>query len=170
MRPDAATLRLAVLPRAGLLADAVLVAAGAGLVALAAQVSIPLPFTPVPITGQTFAVLLVGGALGAVRALASLVLYVGVGLLGAPVYADGNHGWEILRGATGGYLVGVVVAAVLRGVLAQRRVGPPFSLLGRGDAVRKRRHLPRRRPVARRRREHRAREDARARPVSVRRR
>ena len=121
MRPDAATLRLAVLPRAGLLADAVLVAAGAGLVALAAQVSIPLPFTPVPITGQTFAVLLVGGALGAVRALASLALYVGIGLLGAPVYADGNHGWEILKGATGGYLVGFVVAAVLVGALAQQR-------------------------------------------------
>lgn len=58
MRADAATLRLAVFPWSGALADAVLVLGGAGLVALAAQVSIPLPFTPVPITGQTFAVVL----------------------------------------------------------------------------------------------------------------
>jgi biotin transport system substrate-specific component len=127
VRADAATLRLAVFPRSGLLTDALLVVAGAGLVALAAQVSIPLPFTPVPITGQTFAVVLVGASLGALRGTASLSLYLAVGLLGAPIYADGKHGWDVVSGATGGYLVGFVLAAWLTGFLAERRWDRSFS-------------------------------------------
>ncbi len=97
MNPNAATLRLAVLPRSGLLADVVLVAAGAGLVALTAQYEIKLWFTPVPITGQTFAVLLVGASLGAIRGTLSLSLYFLLGLLGVPVYAGGRaagSGWR----------------------------------------------------------------------------
>src|ERR671935_2934813 len=121
MRPEAATLRLAVFPRSSLVTDAVLVLAGTGFVALAAQVSIGLPFTPVPITGQTFAVVLVGASLGALLGLASLGLYLFVGALGAPVYADGHHGGDVLTGPTGGYIVGFVLAAVLTGLLAQRR-------------------------------------------------
>jgi biotin transport system substrate-specific component len=109
------------------LADALLVLAGAGLVALAAQISIPLPFTPVPITGQTFAVVLVGASLGALRGTASLSLYLAAGLVGAPVYADGRHGWEVVSGASGGYLVGFVVAAFLTGLLAERRWDRRFS-------------------------------------------
>ena len=127
MRPDAATLRWAILPGGGLLADVLLVAGGAGFVALAAQVSIDLPFTPVPITGQTFAVVLVGAGLGAVLGLASLGLYLFVGALGAPVYADGTHGWDVLTGPTGGYIVGFVLAAGLTGYLAQRRWDRRFS-------------------------------------------
>jgi biotin transport system substrate-specific component len=118
VNPNAATLRLAVFPRTGLLADAVLVVAGAALVALAAQVRIP--FDPVPITGSTFAVLLVGASLGAVRAMSSLSLYVAVGVLGAPVYTGQNSGWEYFTGATGGYLVGFVLAAAVVGYLAER--------------------------------------------------
>jgi biotin transport system substrate-specific component len=118
VNPNAATLRLAVLPRSGLLADAVLVLAGAALVALAAQVRIP--FDPVPITGSTFAVLLVGASLGAVRAASSLSLYVVFGILGAPVYTGQNSGWEYFTGATGGYLVGFVLAAAVVGFLAER--------------------------------------------------
>jgi biotin transport system substrate-specific component len=121
MRPDAATLRWAVFPRSGLLTDAALVLAGAAFVALAAQVSFDIPGTPVPITGQTFAVLLVGATLGAVLALASIGLYVFVGALGAPIYADGHHGWDVLTGPTGGYILGFVAAVALTGWLAQRR-------------------------------------------------
>ncbi|MDQ3890045.1 MAG: biotin transporter BioY [Actinomycetota bacterium] len=121
MRADAATLRLALFPRTGLLADGVLVVAGAALVALAAQIELHLPFTPVPVTGQTFAVLLVGASLGAVRGLATLSLYLAAGVAGVPVYAGGEGGWEWLRGATGGYLVGFVVAAALTGWLAEQR-------------------------------------------------
>ena len=125
MRPDAATLRLAVLPRAGLLVDVLLVVAGAALVALAAQVRIPLD--PVPITGQTFAVLLVGASLGAVRGLSSLVLYSLAGIAGAPVFQEQNHGWEYFAGATGGYIVGFVAAAAVTGWLAERRWDRRFS-------------------------------------------
>lgn len=127
MNPQAATLRLAVFPRAGLLVDALLVVAGAGLVALAAQIEIPLGFTPVPISGQTFAVLLVGASLGPLLGASSLLLYFGVGLLGAPVYSGGDGGWEIVKGATGGYLVGFVVAAALTGWLARRRWDRRFN-------------------------------------------
>lgn len=121
MSTNAATLRLAAFPRAGLLTDALLVAGGAGLVAAAAQVEIPLGFTPVPITGQTFAVLLVGASLGSVRGFLSLALYLAVGLLGAPVYTEGNGGWEYFAGATGGYLIGFLIAATVAGLLAERR-------------------------------------------------
>lgn len=127
MRPDAATLRLAVFPRSGALTDILLVLTGTGFVALAAQVSFTLPGTPVPITGQTFAVVLVGASLGALLGLASLGLYLFVGALGAPVYADGHHGWDVLSGPTGGYIVGFVLAAVLAGWLAQRRWDRRFA-------------------------------------------
>jgi biotin transport system substrate-specific component len=127
MRPDAATLRLAVFPRSNLLTNVLLVLAGAGFVALAAQVSISLPFTPVPITGQTFAVVLVGASLGALLGLASLGLYLFVGALGAPVYSEHTHGWDVLTGPTGGYIVGFVLAAVLTGFLAQQRWDRRFS-------------------------------------------
>ena len=121
MRPDAATLRLAVFPRSGLITDAFLVVAGAGFVAVCAQIEIHLGFTPVPITLQTFAVLVAGAGLGALLGTASLALYLLLGILGAPVYAGGEGGWEWVKGATGGYLVGFVVAAGLAGVLAERR-------------------------------------------------
>ena len=127
MNPQAATLRLAVFPRSGLLVDVLLVVAGAGLVALCAQIEIPLAFTPVPISGQTFAVLLVGASLGPLLGASSLLLYFCVGLIGAPVYSGGDGGWEIVHGATGGYLVGFIAAAVLTGWLAPRRWDRHFN-------------------------------------------
>ena len=139
VQPNAPTLRLAVLPHAGLLADVLLVVLGAGLVAAAAQVSIPLPFTPVPITGQTFAVVLVGASLGTIRGTSSLMLYVLAGIAGAPIYADGNHGWAVVTGATGGYLVGFVVAAALTGWLAEcgwdRRFSSSVAAMLTGNVV-----------------------------------
>ena len=127
MRPEAATLRLAVFPRSDLITNVLLVLGGTGFVAIAAQVSISLPFTPVPITGQTFAVVLVGASLGALLGLASLGLYLFVGALGAPVYAEHQSGWDILTGPTGGYIVGFVLAAVLTGFLAQQRWDRHFN-------------------------------------------
>jgi biotin transport system substrate-specific component len=100
--------------------DAVLVVGFALLTALAAQISIPLGFTPVPITGQTFAVLLAGGALGMTRGGLSQLLYVALGAIGLPFYADGDGGWTAATGATGGYLVGFVVAAMVIGWMAER--------------------------------------------------
>jgi biotin transport system substrate-specific component len=123
---SAATLRLAVLPRAGLLADTVLIAGGAGLIAASAQISFKLPFTPVPITGQTFSVLLVGASLGTVRGGASALLYVLAGLL-FPVYAAGGEGWGVITSASGGYLVSYPFVSALTGQLAERRWDRRFS-------------------------------------------
>lgn len=115
-----AVLADAVWPQRSLLRQALLVVAGSLLVALCAQVRIPLPFTPVPITGQTFGVLLVGAVLGARRGALSLVLYLLEGAVGLPVFAGGAAGAFHLLGPTGGYLVGFVVAAWLTGYLAER--------------------------------------------------
>lgn len=127
MSARAATLQQAAFPRAGRLADALAVLAGVALISVSAQVSIPLPFTPVPITGQTFSVLLVGAALGTARGGTSGLLYVAIGAAGAPVFADGSHGWAVLTGATGGYLVAFPLAAALTGWLAERRWDRRFS-------------------------------------------
>jgi len=102
------------------LRDLILITVGALFVAALAQVSIPLPFTPVPITGSTFAVLLVGAALGSKRGSASLILYTGMGAVGLPFFAGGASGLEYMSGATLGYLVGFVVAAYIIGLLAER--------------------------------------------------
>ncbi|MGH3113414.1 MAG: biotin transporter BioY [Gaiellaceae bacterium] len=127
MNPEAATLKLAVFPRSGFLTDVLLVLAGTGFVAVAAQVKISLSFTPVPITGQTFAVVLVGASLGALLGLASLGLYLFVGALGAPIYAEGQGGWDVLTGPTGGYIVGFCCAAALVGWMAQQRWDRRFN-------------------------------------------
>lgn len=102
--------------------NAILVVAGALLTALCAQVSFPIPGSPVPVTGQTFAVLVCGAGLGAKRGLASQALYVGLGLVGLPFYADGASGVQVILGATGGYLVGFLIAAYVVGALAERRL------------------------------------------------
>jgi biotin transport system substrate-specific component len=98
---------------------AALILAGTILISLAAQVSIRVPGSPVPITGQTFGVLLSAGALGFRRAIASTVLYLLIGIVGLPVFAHGTHGLEVITGATGGYLLGFVVAAAVVGRLAE---------------------------------------------------
>ncbi len=98
-------------------ADAVLVVSGAALVGLLAQVTIHLGFTPVPITGQTLGVLLVGTALGWRRASLAMGLYVAAGVLGVPWFADHSSGVPM---ATFGYLLGFVVASAALGWLASR--------------------------------------------------
>ncbi len=106
-----------------------LVVGAAALTALAAQWVIPLPFTPVPITGQTFAVLLTGAALGMKLGAAGQALYVGAGALGIGVFAGGRGGWDVVTGATAGYLIGFVVAAGLVGYMAERRQDRTFSTM-----------------------------------------
>lgn len=110
------------LPRTWVHTAAVVV--GAALVtSLFAHLRIPLPFTPVPIVGTTFAVLLSGAALGPGRGIASQLLYVAFGMLGLPLFAggaDGGTGMEVVFGASGGYFLGFVVAAGLVGACARR--------------------------------------------------
>lgn len=102
------------------LRDVLLVIIGSLLVAALAQIEIPLPFTPVPITGQTFGVLLIGAALGSKRGAASLGLYLAEGAVGLPFFAGGASGLKILTGVTAGYLVGFIIAAYVIGLLAER--------------------------------------------------
>jgi len=100
--------------------DVVTILAATGLTALAAQISIPIPGTPVPVTGQTFAVLLTAAALGPIRGGLAQFLYVALAFLGLPVLADHKGGASVVLGATGGYLLGFIVAAVAVGWLARR--------------------------------------------------
>ena len=93
----------------------------AALTAVAAQFSFLIPPIEVPFTLQTAAVLLSGGVLGARLGMAAQALYVAVGAFGLPVFAEGRGGVDALRGATGGYLVGFVIAAYFTGRLAENR-------------------------------------------------
>ncbi|MER6538714.1 biotin transporter BioY [Streptomyces sp. 900105755] len=96
--------------------DVALVAGGAALTGLAAQIAVPVPGSPVPVTGQTFAALLVGTALGARRGLLSLTLYALAGLAGVPWFASGTSGVSV----SFGYIVGMMLASAVVGALARR--------------------------------------------------
>jgi biotin transport system substrate-specific component len=106
---------------------------GALLVALAAQVVVPVPFSPVPMTLQPLAVLAVGGLLGAAGGLSALVLYLLLGILGLPVFAGGGSGVWHLLGPTGGYLLAFPVAAAVTGALVRPATASPGS--GNAGAV-----------------------------------
>ena len=118
--------------------DAVLVLGGALLTALFAQIAIQVPPSPVPITGQTLAVGLVGATLGARRGAASLGLYAVLGLF-LPFYAEGESGPDVIWGASGGYIVGFVFAAAVVGWLAEhgadRKVLAAFAAFVIGQLV-----------------------------------
>ncbi len=101
----------------GLARSVALVVGGAAFVGLTAQVAVPLPFTPVPLTLQTFSVLLVGAVLGSRRGVASMGLYLLAGVAGVPWFAHHQSGWAF---ASFGYIVGFVIAAYLVGRLAER--------------------------------------------------
>lgn len=111
---------LADLLPASLVTDLTLIAGFAVLIGVFAQVTIPLPFTPVPISGQTFAVLLGAAALGTRRATLGSLLYLGLGLVGLPWFAGGSGGLHIAVDPTFGYLVGFIAASALVGTLAER--------------------------------------------------
>ncbi len=98
--------------------DVVLTLIGTAFITVAGYITIPLPFTPVPISLATFAVLLTGAALGPLRGSASAGLYLVLGLVGVPLFAHGASGWAF---SSFGYIVGYVVAALLVGALARRR-------------------------------------------------
>ncbi|GAA0475201.1 biotin transporter BioY [Streptomyces sp. NPDC046215] len=97
--------------------DAALVLGGAALTGIAAQITLPVPGSPVPVSGQTFAVLLVGTALGARRGFLSLALYALVGLAGVPWFSEGRSGASF---ASFGYVLGMLLAATVVGALARR--------------------------------------------------
>jgi biotin transport system substrate-specific component len=107
-------------PRSRALVDAFLILGASMFIALCAQIAVRVPFSPVPITGQTLAVLVVGGFLGSRRGTLSVLAYLAEGIAGFPVFAGGGSGPIWLLGPTGGYLVGFVAAAWVAGCLCER--------------------------------------------------
>jgi len=97
--------------------DAALVVGGAALTGIAAQIAVPVPGSPVPVSGQTFAALLVGTALGARRGFLSLALYAVAGMVGMPWFAQGASGYAM---PSFGYILGMLLAATVVGALARR--------------------------------------------------
>ncbi|MDN3294736.1 biotin transporter BioY [Streptomyces ficellus] len=97
--------------------DIALVAGGAALTGIAAQIAVPIPGSPVPVSGQTFAALLVGTALGARRGFLSLALYAVAGVAGMPWFAQGSSGYAM---PSFGYILGMLLAATVVGALARR--------------------------------------------------
>jgi biotin transport system substrate-specific component len=110
--------RRAVLPR--WLTELLLIVCGTLLLAVCAQIAVPLWFTPVPMTGQTLGVMLIGALYGSRRAGATTFLYLAEGAAGLPVFAEGGSGAVHLLGPTGGYLFGFAIAAVVIGAFAER--------------------------------------------------
>ena len=126
MSLSATSLRSSLIPRTTALSNAVLIVGGVlGLAALA-QIAIPVPGSPVPVTGQTLGVLILGTAYGSTLGFTTFALYILAGIAGAPVFADGGHGLDRIVGATGGYLVGMLVATFVLGQLARFRLDQKF--------------------------------------------
>lgn len=125
-----ATLRSAVAPRSTALTHALFIVGGVAFISAMAQVSVPVPGSPVPVTGQTLAALLVGTTYGARLGFTTFATYLFAGIAGAPIFApsatSANHGIDRLMGATGGYLVGMLAASLLLGYLADRKADQKF--------------------------------------------
>jgi len=126
-----ATLRAAVAPRSTALTHALFIVGGVAFISALAQVSVPVPGSPVPVTGQTLAALLVGTTYGARLAVTTFATYILAGIAGAPIFApsatSANHGIERVMSATGGYLFGMLAASLLLGYLADRKADQKFS-------------------------------------------
>ena len=122
----ATSLRSMVLPHSSLLTKAALSAGGVLFLAAMAQIAIPVPGSPVPVTGQTLGVLLIGTTYGSGLGVATFVMYLLAGIAGAPVFAGASFGFEKITGATGGYLIGMMVATYLLGLLTKRRLDQRF--------------------------------------------
>jgi biotin transport system substrate-specific component len=126
MSLSATSLRSSLIPRSTALSNAVLVVSGVlGLAALA-QIAIPVPGSPVPVTGQTLGVLILGTTYGSALGATTFAMYILAGIAGAPVFANSGHGLDRIVGATGGYLIGMLVATFVLGQLARFRLDQKF--------------------------------------------
>ncbi len=143
MSIQSGSLRATVFPRSTVLTQGLFVMAGVAFIALLAQIAIPVPGSPVPVTGQTLAVLLIGTTYGARLGVLTFATYLLAGVAGAPIFApsatSANHGIDRLIGATGGYLVGMLIASLVLGYLADRKADQKFRTsfpaLLLGDAI-----------------------------------
>ena len=125
------SLRATVFPRSTALTQASFIVGGTLFIAAMAQIAIPVPGSPVPVTGQTLAVYLIGTTYGARFGFVTFATYLLAGIAGAPVFAAStgatSHGLARLTGATGGYLIGMLVATLVLGALADRKADQKFK-------------------------------------------
>jgi len=127
MSIQSSSLRATVFPRSSALTQALFIISGVGFIAALAQISIPIPGSPVPVTGQTLAALLIGTTYGARLGFITFSTYLLAGIAGAPIFAGSTHGIERVTGATGGYLVGMLLASFVLGYLADRKADQSFK-------------------------------------------
>jgi biotin transport system substrate-specific component len=122
------SLRATVFPRSTALTHAGFIVGGTLFIAALAQIAIPVPGSPVPVTGQTLAVYLIGTTYGAQLGFATFSTYLLAGIAGAPVFAPAaTQGLARLTGATGGYLIGMLIAVLVLGALADRKADQKFK-------------------------------------------
>jgi len=122
------SLRATIFPRSTALTQASFIVGGTLFIAAMAQIAIPVPGSPVPVTGQTLAVYLIGTTYGARFGFATFATYLLAGIAGAPVFAPAaTVGLARLTGATGGYLIGMLVATLVLGALADRKADQKFK-------------------------------------------
>jgi len=115
-----ATLRSTLITKPSALTQSSLVIGGVAFLSLMAQIALPIPGSPVPVTGQTLGALLLGTAFGASLGFTTFATYMVIGIAGAPVFASGGHGLARISSATGGYIVGMLLASLITGLLARR--------------------------------------------------
>ena len=115
------TLKSAFITRATVASQISLILTGTVFLAVMAQISIPIPGSPVPLTGQTLGVLLLGTAYGAGLGFSTIAFYLLIGMAGAPIFSSGTSGIERIVGPTGGYLVGMLISSLVLGTLAGRK-------------------------------------------------
>lgn len=125
-----ATLRVAIAPRSTALTHALFIVGGIFFISAMAQISLPVPGSPVPVTGQTLAALLIGTTYGARLGFTTFATYLFAGIAGAPIFAPSatapSHGIDRLMSATGGYLIGMLLASLVLGFLADRKADQKF--------------------------------------------
>ena len=133
------SLRSAAFPRTSTWNSALFITGGTLFIAALAQISLPIPGSPVPITGQTLGVLLVGTSYGATLGFSTVLAYLLAGIAGAPFFAEGAHGFSKITGATGGYLIGMLIASLVVGALANRawdqRMSSSLATILVGDGI-----------------------------------
>ena len=115
------TLKSAFITRATVASQISLILTGTVFLAVMAQISFPIPGSPVPFTGQTLGVLLLGTAYGAGLGFSTIAFYLLMGMAGAPIFSSGTSGIERIAGPTGGYLVGMLLSSLVLGALAGRK-------------------------------------------------
>jgi biotin transport system substrate-specific component len=115
------SLRAALFPKSTLITNSALAAGGVAFLSLMAQIALPIPGSPVPVTGQTLGALLIGASYGRALGASTFAFYIALGVAGAPVFSQQGHGIAKLIGPTGGYLIGMFLATVALSFLASKK-------------------------------------------------